>query len=379
MLTNWTYRFLVIGVALIFSGPCFAADDAKLTKVITESYLATSSAELEINNKYGDVIINDWDEDSVSITITITAYGKDEEAAGRLLDRTEIKFNTSASGIQVYTQLSKSDGWLKDFWNELSGYSQTIISKDQLTIDYQVFMPADMDLELTNKYGDVFLAERRGLTRIDMSNGNMKAEEISGDAHLSFRYGNADINTLASAEIVLKSAELNLDQVQELFMQSNSSTVDLGQVAAADIVSRTDKITIKKLQRLSGQTSFSKLRLMSVEQSVDLDTNYGSTTIERVDHQFTEILIRGNSTDVDLTFDHMAYFAARVVAKEGKFRLPADHGLKQVYTDGTEKFIKSSGSLGKINSNPGEVNVDAKGGRVQLDFAPFEVQSNKQN
>ena len=82
---------------------------------------------------------------------------------------------------------------------------------------------------------------------------------------------------------------------------------------------------------------------------------------------------------MDLTFDHMAYFAVRIVAKDGKFTLPSDHGLNQVYTDATEKFIKSTGNLGKPKSNPGEVIVDAKGGRVVLDFAPFEAQSNKQN
>jgi hypothetical protein len=75
----------------------------------------------------------------------------------------------------------------------------------------------------------------------------------------------------------------------------------------------------------------------------------------------------------------MAYFNARIVAKDGKFLLPRDHGMKQVYTDGTEKFIKSTGVLGKARSNPGEVDSDAQGGRVELDFAPFEVQSYKEN
>ena len=73
----------------------------------------------------------------------------------------------------------------------------------------------------------------------------------------------------------------------------------------------------------------------------------------------------------------MAYFNTRIVAKDGKFDLPPDHGLRQVYTDGTEKFIKSTGSLGKPSSDPAEVNLDAQGGRISLDFAPFDAQSLK--
>ena len=96
MLIMWKYRFLALGLTLILGGPCLAMDDAKLTKTVSRSFKVLPETELEINNKYGDVIINDWDQDSVSIVITITAFGKDDEAAKRLIDRTATNFNTSA-------------------------------------------------------------------------------------------------------------------------------------------------------------------------------------------------------------------------------------------------------------------------------------------
>jgi hypothetical protein len=141
--------------------------------------------------------------------------------------------------------------------------------------------------------------------------------------------------------------------------------------------SRTDKITIRNSKEIAGQTSFSKVQIRELTGSLDLDTNYGSLELESIDPGFSEILVHGNSTDVDLRFDNMAHFNTRIVAKEGKFELPADHGLKQVYTDGTEKFVKSSGSLGRPKSNPGEVNIDAQGGKVQVHFAPFDAHSSK--
>jgi hypothetical protein len=376
---NWIYKALAVGLVMLLYRPCTALDDAKLTKTINRSYPARPNTELEIQNKYGDVIVKGWDKDSVSILVTITAFGKDEEAARQLIDRTEIRFTNLASGIEAYTLVRKSDGWLRDFWNELSGYSQTIISKDQLTIDFLVYMPGKMSLDLNNKYGDVFLSERLGPTRIDLSNGNLKAEEIRGRSVLSFKFGTADINSIESADLLLKSAELNLEQADELTIQSNSSTLNIERLKSARITSRTDKITIREADQLTGQASFTKLRLVRFNGQLDLDTNYGSVTMEYINSRFSEILVRANSTDVELTFDHMAYFNARIVAKDGKFLLPRDHGMKQVYTDGTEKFIKSTGVLGKARSNPGEVDIDAQGGRVELDFAPFEVQSYKEN
>ncbi len=379
MLMKLKYSGLTLLLVLLIHGVCYPVDDSKLTKTITRGYLVKPGSVLEINNKYGDVIIKGWDRDSVSMVVTITALGKDQEAARRLLDRTEIHFTKVANGVEVITELSKSDGWMRDFWNELSGYSQTIISKDQLTIDFEVFMPSKMDLDLTNKYGDVFLSERAGRTRVDLSNGNLKAEEINGLTNLTLKFGNADIRSLKAAGVLLKSAELNLEQVQEIKLESNSSTINLGKATKVRITSRTDKINIEQLDELSGRSSFTKFKIENLNNGLDLDTNYGSIVLENVHNQFTEITIRGNSTDVNLTFDHMAYFNTKLVAKEGKFRLPGDHGLRQVYTDGTEKFIKSTGTLGKVKSNPGDVDIDSQGGKVELDFAPFGPQSFKKN
>ena len=357
--------------------PLTAKDKAKLTKTINQSYPVATTSKLEVHNKYGDIILNNWDRDSIAIEITISAFGKNEDAAERLMERTDIQFDQGSFGVEVYTILNKSDGWLKDLWNEMSGYSQTIISKDQLSIDYQIYLPSDLDVEISNKYGDVFIPERSGATRLDISNGSLKAEDISGELYLDLRFGIADINKIRKAELSIKSAELNLYQGEVLRIQSSSSTIHLDEIQRLRLDSRTDKIYINQLTDINGQSSFSKIRLRNIDGKLDLESNYGALILENVYDNFSEVQFRGKSTDIDVTFEHMAYFNTRIIAKEGKFELPRDHGLKQVYTDGTEKFIKSTGRMGNMNSTPGEVNIDAQGGKVKLEFAPFDARSRK--
>ena len=352
-----------------------ANDNARLTRTISKQFPINAQSSFELQNSYGDVIVKGWDKDSISVTVTITAFGKDDPAAKRLLERTEIKFTKLGPVIRAVTELSKSNGWLRDFWNEMSGYSQTILSKDQLTIDYQVYIPEHVALEVDNKYGNIFLSDRSGNTKIDLSNGNFKAEELLGHVDLNFRFSDADIGRIADGDITLKSAELFLTQASEINIQSNSSTIQLDQVDKLRINSRTDKITLKDIKSIAGNASFTKIRIRALTGNLDLETNYGSLDVEQVAANFTECLVRGNSTDVDLRFDHMAHFNTRIIAKEGKFDLPANHGLRQVYTDGTEKFIKSTGSLGKPKSSPGEVDIEAQGGKVQIRFAPLDVHS----
>ena len=369
----WIFNCWLLVLIVFSNTETFSKDNDKLTKTISKAYSTNKINRLEIHNKYGDIILNNWDKDSVVVAITIAAFGKNEEAAERLMKRTEVQFDVVSFGVEVYTELKKSDGWLKDFWNEMSGYSQSIISKDQLTIDFQVYLPEDLDLEITNKYGDVYIPDRSGATRLDLSNGNLKAEDMAGNFNLIFRFGNADISMVHSGEVSLKSAELQMEKANRLRIQSNSSEIDLGVVKQLKINSRTDKIVIEESHNLEGQSSFTKIRMRNLNGSMDLNTIYGAIIVDHVTSGFSEVLILGKSTDMSLIFDHMAYFNARVIAKEGKFELPRNHGLKQVYTDGTEKFIKSTGGLGKLNSAPGEVNINAQGGKLKLEFAPFNA------
>jgi len=355
----------------------FSRDDAKLTKTIRKAYPAKSGYKLEVSNKYGDVIINSWSKDSILITIVITAFGKNDDAAEKLMARTDIEFNPATNGIAVSTRLDKSDGWLRDFWNELSGYSQTIVSKDQLTVDYEIYLPETVKLELNNKFGDVYVAERSATTRLDISNGNLKVEDLKGEVYLNLKFCEADINSIETGDISLKSSELELESSNNLSVQSSSSEISIEAVNQLRLESRTDKIFIGEIGNLQGRSSFSKIRLKHILQGLDLETNYGNLTIENVYGEFSEVLVDSKSTDMNLTFDHMAYFNTNIVAKEGKFELPNKHGLKQVYTDGTEKYIRSTGSLGTLNSTPGEVIIDAQGGKVRVNFAPFDAQSYK--
>jgi len=377
-LRGWKYRICTLSLLMIIGISVFPRDDARLSKTITKTYHANVGSKLELNNKYGDIIINTWSYDSIAIAITITSFGKNDEAAAKLMERTDINFSSTAGGLVVSTQLDKSDGWLRNFWNELSGYSQTIISKDQLTVDYDISLPEFVQLELSNKFGDVYVAERSATTRINISNGNLKAEDLTGEVYLNLKFCEADINSIRQSDITLKSSELNLGNAHKLTVQSSSSDIFLGSINQIRLESRTDKISINEIQTLEGRSSFSKIRLKNVLGGLDLETNYGNLTLDNIDGGFSKVLVHGKSTDINLRFDQLAYFNTRIVAKEGKFDLPDDHGLKQVYTDGTERFIRSTGHLGVYKSGPGEVNIDAQGGKVRVSFAPFNAQTTKE-
>ncbi len=371
------FKILLIGVALWIPVTLQAKLDNNVSKQLRKRYKANRETQLNVINKYGNVILNNWDKDSIAVQVIITAHGKNRETSQKLLDRTDVEFSENGQVISMITELDKSQGWLKDLWNELSEYSKNILSKDQLDVDYEVYLPDYVDLKVQNKFGDVFLPDRKGYTQLALSNGNLKCENLLGSAVIDLSFGEADIASLAKATLYLKSTELDLAYAQDLVLKSNSSKIFIEEVKTLDIASRTDRFRIDQLDRLKGKGSFSKIRVYRISGNVRVDMNYGFLNIDQVASTFNYIRVTGRSTDFDMSFNSNSYFSAKIIAKDGKMNLPTDHNLKLTFTDGREKFVQAAGNLGTIGSRKAELDIDAQGGKVAVSLIPFEPSSQK--
>ncbi len=370
-------RRLLVALLCLVSINASANDDTKLSKTVSKSYKVNRSTKLEVVNKYGDLILNTWDKDSIKIRIVVTAFGKNRETSEKLLDRTDFEFSMVGDYLTIHTTLDKSKGWFKDLWSELGQYSKNILSKDQLDIDYELFLPDYINVDLTNKFGDVFIPDRMGETRLELSNGSLKMDNVKKSAVLDLSFCKADIKSVEKATLYLKSVELDLLYANELTLKSSSSEIFIREASKINLTSRTDKININEVKVLQGQGSFTKIWVRSFLGTLRMNMNYGALSAENVKTGFNKIEVTGKSTDFQLDFAHNAYFKAKVIAKEGRMNLPRNHNLKQVYTDGREKFIEASGYLGTMNSTPALIDINAQGGKVDLNFAAPDASSQK--
>ena len=70
------------------------AQETKLSKSIHKTFEVSDRLDLEITNKYGNVIIDTWPRNEVSLKIEILAFGKDD-ASHRMNRRAEFKVYNS--------------------------------------------------------------------------------------------------------------------------------------------------------------------------------------------------------------------------------------------------------------------------------------------
>src|SRR5581483_7968577 len=114
---------------------------------------------LVIDNIYGHVHINTWDKNEITIDISVTAKARTEDEAQEVLDR--ISFVMSSS----------DEGGHKVFCKTVLGPQRHNISESSMEINYTINTPKRNPIDITNKYGDVYLGDFMGKMRMNVSYG----------------------------------------------------------------------------------------------------------------------------------------------------------------------------------------------------------------
>ncbi|HRY61576.1 MAG TPA: hypothetical protein P5266_05205, partial [Candidatus Fermentibacter sp.] len=120
----------------------------EFTRVVRREFSVNPDALLTVNNRFGKIHCTNWDKQEVSIEATVTVTAPNQAAADKRLDRITIDISGTASAVNAITRLDEVKG---------SG-------KIRFSIDYMISLPASMNLDLTDKFGDIFINEVHGRT-----------------------------------------------------------------------------------------------------------------------------------------------------------------------------------------------------------------------
>ncbi len=359
-----------IAIVLVISTASYGNSkaDASSVKTLKKSYKVDKKASLEIDNKYGQVIVNTWQKDSIVIRIKVTAYAKDKDASDKLLDRVEFDFNKAGEFLIAKTVTDRSKGFFKDMWEEVSSYSRGLLgNKSKITVNYEVYAPKYANINISNKFGDVYLDNFKGDVKIELANGNLKTDEVSGGLNLDLSFGRANINTINNGILILRSAEVEIEKANNIDLTSSSSTLVVSKLILLKMESRNDKLRMDSLQVLRGNSSFTKINVKSLARTVFADMNYGELNIELVKPGFRDIELLGKSTDFSLLFNENTLIDIDLVGKESDMVLSNGNYEKTIYKD-DDKLTKVKGTMGQGKEKSGTVNIHTNGGKLALRY-----------
>jgi hypothetical protein len=325
------------------------------TQRITKAFKASPGMRVDISNKYGSVMVSTWSKDSVKIEVVRRISEKNEERFKKIKANIDFRFNATPGALLAETMFGSSYGSMMQNVKEATNFMSASNSKSR--IDYKVYLPADVNIFINNKYGDVVLPAINGNASVTMSNGNLQAKEIKGYSSFNLSFGNAQIKSIENGTLTLNFINLNIDNAGNLNVDTKSSELVIGKVNSLKINSRRDQIKVMSAGSISGESYFSKLTIPQLKENCAFKLTYGELTEMTLDAAFRKVELLSQTCDINIKINAPTAYSALIKAVNAPLKLTeqlkaevADY-QKQISTTPVRFSFQRKGNDEKIKVN----------------------------
>jgi hypothetical protein len=217
-------------------------------KNVVKRYKLYPNSTLDVNNKYGKIEIVNWDKDSAMIEAFLMIQTSNPTRMAKLRNSIDFDFSVNNHYIIAKTIFISNGNAIISGIRNLA--ESIVYSGDEVKIDYVVTIPKNINLRITNKYGDVYADDIEGDIKITVANGGLKANTLTGNVSVDLSFGDGTINRMSKGRVTLAYADFTLKESNQLTLDSKSSKISIENCESLKLQSRHDKLPISGLVRL---------------------------------------------------------------------------------------------------------------------------------
>jgi hypothetical protein len=329
----------------------------------SKAWKVSKETSLEVSNKYGNIHLYTWDNDSIKINIDMQVKANKESKVDKIYDYIDFEFSDNKYYIIARTLFNQQS----EFWAEVTDLASTFFSSGtKVQIDYSVYLPASVIVKIENKFGNIYTTDHKGKMSVILSNGDFKANDLLGATDLNISFGNASINSIEFGKLNLSYSDLELASAVNLTIESKSSTINIDKIGTLNINSKRDKYYINNLAVLSGKTSFSYLNLKSFSSDLTLNTDYGEVNLEKINSEFRMIDLTSSYTDILLKIPAKASYAVDISHSVSTvITAPENYSdMKSETVDKKADLYRTKGTAGNGPLKKGKVTINSRSGKI---------------
>lgn len=350
---------LLIFVQILVVSAAFAGSE-EFSKSLHKEYNADANTLLLIQNKFGDVDINNWDKNQVTIDVTITVDHHNEEKAKELIDYINVKFNQTGNTIEAITEIDDK------FSRNSFSFGD---NGKEFSIDYKIYAPKDIKLDLSNRYGSVFINEIAGHTKIAVKYGNLKINKLTRDNkkplnEIYLGYSNGKIDECAWVNLTLKYSKLEVEKSKAIIAVTKYSKLFVDNASSIVCESKYDEYRIGKIVNFVTESAYTDFDFDEISKKLEFDNRYGSLKVGYVPKDFEKIEIENEYGNVDIRIDVNASYNIDGTAKYAGIDYPEQSRVNRI-KESTSLSIE--GLIGTDKNTKSSVKVRTRYGNVDLD------------
>jgi hypothetical protein len=352
-------KIILLGLLLFCASTVWAQKqkDVEIVVEYDETYTDIKGKQLILSNKYGKIDVYDWDKNEIKVHVEVITSAANRSKAEEIQKKIIIEFETDANTISVKTEL---DDMGRDVWDLIG-------NKYSFEINYKINMPANTPLDLSNKYGAVFINNLTSTSSIAVKYGSLKANKIIHGKEKPYTqiilgYSKANIEVCQWLKIYAKYSELDIVDSKALIMETKYSDFEIERATSIVTEAKYDDYKIGVIDNLVTETAYSDYKISKLNNKLVADSRYTDVYIKKIDADFKSINVVNKYGDYKLFIDENASYKIKAMAEYSDIDVP-ETGTIRIKKDGNEKRV--SGFYGSENTDS-QIVIDTKYGDFKL-------------
>lgn len=292
MKTTFKITALLILVIILGAGKTVIAEEK--TKKYHESWSATGVETLDISNKFGEVKFKNEGGTEITIDVLVTVEASSESKANDLLEMIDVDFSKSGSTVKAVTTIENN-----------------FKSQRKFSIDYEINVPSDKNLVVSNKYGNTIVNKLNANGDFDIQYGNITANELvapaNGKMNIMLAYGNGNVETTGNLNLDIKYSNISFGTINDFILESKYSTVEFDKGHIIQIDSKYDKLNFGRVKSVSAITKYSQMKIEFLASNLKIETGYGGIKVNEVAPDFESVSITNSYGQISLGLNNASY------------------------------------------------------------------------
>jgi len=279
----------------------FAQED--YVKKYERNFNITETSNFKLSNKYGKVHIETNNSNKLEIKVEIIVNAKNKDKAEDIFDNIEINFEKDGNEISAITEI---DGSIKN-----------------TEINYFVKMPETLKIDLSNKYGYIFIDKLKSQSKINCKYGDLHINELltsklENKATIDLKYSKGLIKKCDYTIINVKYSDLIIDESRVVEIISGYSNIKLKKAYIIDAISKYDPdYTINEVGKLVLKGKYSSYNINNLQNSLKAVVKYSNIEMENVKKDFEQIIVVSEYGNTEIKLEKEVSYTIKAKVKYG--------------------------------------------------------------
>jgi len=365
------FNLIILSLALSLNGYASEGPKEDFTKSEHKEFDITSSGKVVLYNKYGNIDVSTNNSDKVIVDVEIKVTARNQDGADEVFERISINFESKSDYVKAATTIESNRG---NWWGGGSKSSQ-------FQINYKVSVPRSVQMNVANKYGNVYITELDNDLDLDIKYGNFTVQKAEA-FNLIGKYGVGEINscknitadlgyfsgsglevgTCEDAEIDSKYSVIRIKKANSINADAGYDNYKIGEVKKFRFDGNYNKIQIDDVDHITTDTRYTNINLENLGRYANIELGYGGLDIYNVEAGFEGITVEGDYAGIKMRIASGASYNVDLDAKYAGIEVPDDIDIRIRDYSGSSKMLK-----GSVGSNPSAaITVESDYGSIKI-------------